>query len=518
MWWADKHVGGSGALLVLLQADGLSLAWLAPAGGGQPARWRSVQTSIQAKPAPQLLAGALPTGAWRSAALRDACRTAAGLLAAQAGSGGPLPAGLPMVVLAAPPWLNEVVMPWTGALLHDVSAQDQARGELVAQGWAPAADDELRVDVRPGLGRPRSVLLVPGWLTQEMRALAQALSLRWHGVQSLVAVAARWAARQPLPPGQAAPPLLGLWSAGLLRLVSRDGTPALVGAEWVDDAVPPGQPADAPGLRVARLWQRAGLRFPALRASPVPPLLAMDAPPPLPGAGPALHWLPWPGPGHALEDLHRALLQEALRPGPTTPAPAVGGWVLGWRLALSASLLGAVGLAWSAWQYHQATAQLRLPAPPVVAAAVLPLGKAELAELRVVNAAVGRINLAVLALLRALQPPPDIRVSLLGLDLAGAAVAADEPGAQPGALAAPVKLDAQARSAQDMTRYLAYLASRPGLLGVQLLRHERPQADDKGRPPDVVSGSKGLAVSARAQDAAAPAAGYRFQLEMSWQP
>lgn len=510
MWWADAPAGGRAALLVLLQAESLTLAWQTPAGAGQPAGWRSVQAPIQARPAPSLAADALPIGAWRQAALRDACRSAAGLLATQAGSGGPLPAGLPMVVLAAPPWLSEVVMPWSDALLHPASAQDQARAALLAQGWTPADDDELHVDVRPGLGRPRSVLLVPGWLTLETQTLAKALSLRWQGVQSLVAVAARWAARQPLPAGPAESPLLGLWSAGMLRLVTRDGTPALAGAEWVDDAVPAGQAADAPNLRVARLWQRVGLRFPALLASPVPPLLSMDAPPPAPDASPAQHWLPWPGAGQALGDLHRAWLQEAQRAGPTSQAPAAGGRVLGWRLAMVASWLGAVGLAWQAWGWRQATEQLRLPVPPAALVLEAPLSKAEQAEVRAVNSAVGRINLAVLPLLRALQPPPDIHVSLLGFDLGGATATTGVLDAPSGAVAAPVRLDAQARTAPDMTRYLAYLGSRPGLQGVQLLRHERPQADDKRRPPALVGGAARPDVSTPAPDTVPLATGYRF--------
>ena len=493
MWWAERGSGGSNAVLVVLQAQALSLGWLAPASATQAARWQTVQVPILAGLAAPLPEDALATGAWRRQALREACRGAAGLLGPAAG-GEALPAGLRMVVLAAPPWLNEVVMPWTDAMLHEGSAQDQARAELQAQGWTPGADDELRIDPRPGLGQARAVLQVPAWLTQALQGLAQGLGLRWLGVQSLVAVAARWAARQPALAGTAASPWLGLWSGGLLRLVARDGTPALVGAEWVDDALPAGPAPDAPAVRVARLWQRACLRYPALQAGALPPLLSLDAEAPTSaaGSGPALHWLRWPGSGQDRAALDRALLQEALRAGAATLPPAAPVAVLGRRLAVAAGLMGAILLGGQAVQYQQALQAWRLPAPQAPAVVDAPPGKAELAESRAVNSAVGRINLAPLPLLRALQPPPDIHVTLLGLDLASAAPLGGESDALAGPPPAPVKLDVEARAALDMTRYLAYLGSRPGLGGVQLMRHE--------------------------PDTAVLATGYRFHVEMTWLP
>lgn len=492
MWWVER-VGGRAALLVLLQVDTLSLGWLAPASGTQPARWRSVQVSISAGPAPIPPGDALITGAGRHQALGEACRAAASQLA-QMPAAEALPTGLRMVVLAAPPWLNEVVMPWSDSLLRAGTAQDQARAELLAQGWTPGADDELRIDPRPGLGQARAVLHLPAGLTRELQALAQALGLRWLGLQSLIAVAARWAARQPLAAGQSASPWIGLWSDGLLRLVSRDGTPALVGAEWMDDALPAGPAADAPALRVARLWRRACLRYPALQATALPPLLCLDAAPGLTasGTGPPLHWVRWPGAGQDRTALDRALMHEALRTVATAlplAAPSVGRVR---RLAMAGCLIGAIGLGWQAVRYRQSAPASGLPAPLATVAEVEPPGKAELAELRAVNAAVGRINLALLPLLRALQPPPDIQVALLGLDLLSAAAPVEQADAPAGPAAAPVKLDVEARAAPDMTRYLAYLDSRPGFTGVQLTRHE----------PGI----------------AGPATGYRFHVEMSWQP
>ena len=491
MWWGERSAG-RGALLVMLQADGLSLGWLAPASSTQAACWRTLQVPVQAGLAAPVPEAALATGAWRRQALSEACRAAAGLLGQTHGAEA-LPTGLRMVVLAAPPWLNEVVMPWSDALLHEGPAQDQARAELLAQGWTPGVDDELRIDPRPGLGQARAMLRVPAWLTQELQGLAQTLGQRWQGVQSLVAVAARWAARQPMQAGPAASPWLGLWTGGLLRLVSRDGTPALVGTEWVDDAVSAGSAPDAPALRVARLWQRACLRYPALKADALPPLLSLDAAPPLAaaGTGPVLHWVRWPGSGQDRTALDRALLQEAMRASAAVQTAAAPAALLLRRLAIAGSLMVAMGLAWQAVRYHQALQASRRPAALAPLIAVEPPGKAELAELRLVNAAVGRINLALLPLLRALQPPPDIHVTLLGLDLASAAAMAGE--AEPlAAAAAPVKLDVEASTALHMTRYLAYLGSRPGLGGVQLMRHEL--------------------------DTTAPATGYRFHVEMTWQP
>ena len=94
MWWGERR-GGRSALLLMLQADALSLGWLAPASGTQAARWRSVQVPIQAGRAPPLPEETLATGAWRRQALREAFRATSGLLG-QTPSAEALPVGLRM--------------------------------------------------------------------------------------------------------------------------------------------------------------------------------------------------------------------------------------------------------------------------------------------------------------------------------------------------------------------------------------------------------------------------------------
>jgi hypothetical protein len=81
-----------------------------------------------------------------------------------------------------------------------------------------------------------------------------------------------------------------------------------------------------------------------------------------------------------------------------------------------------------------------------------------------VNAAVRELNLPISALLAALQPPADLRVAVLGVDVTS--------GAQAAAGTSSVKISAQARAGADMARYVAYVAQRRPFDSAYLVRHE----------------------------------------------
>src|SRR5690606_30983294 len=138
-----------------------------------------------------------------------------------------------------------------------------------------------------------------------------------------------------------------------------------------------------------------------------------------------------------------------------------------WRRGLVAlAALAAAAMLLLAWQAsRQLQGEARLAAvrdtPPPVAEAPR-WSREDQARARAVNATVRQLNLPVPALLRALRPPPDIAVAVLSVELLAGA-AQDSAG---------VRLTAEAQTAADMARYVAFVAERRPFVGAYLVRHE----------------------------------------------
>lgn len=109
-------------------------------------------------------------------------------------------------------------------------------------------------------------------------------------------------------------------------------------------------------------------------------------------------------------------------------------------------------------------------------------------QVKTVKAAVYQLNVPIFELIKALQPPKDIRVVLLGLDVGshkgGNEIAESEGGGL-------LKISAEAKTPQEMTTYVAFLAEQSLFRTVYLLKHE--------------------------QNAASSEKPYRFMLEAQWQ-
>ena len=504
MWWAES---GRRSLLVVLRGDALDAGWPA-ATGADPQAWQTltvpvaqaagadVESTASATSAASAALPALPALSALPAlpALPAAVAAAFADLRArlqQAAASGPSPRPALTVILSGPA-VGVAVLPWSEAWLEPARAQAHARAELQARGCDAQPADQVTVDPRPPLGRPRAVFWLPAWLAAEVSALAAALGARSCSVQALQLVAADWAVRHVAAGGVsgassasgASSTVNAVLGAGVLQLLSGP-RPGALGEALADASAAAPLPA-----RVEALWQRARVRFPSLALAPGLRVLSLDEPPPTaPQAGSQVSWLPWPEGAASRAALDRQLLQQARRQPRVEAGPVARRHVrLAWSAAAVASLALAAGLAMAAWQ-REATAQVlaeqaRRPATPV---RVAPRSAAELAELRAVNAAVRQINLPLPALLRALEPPRDLPVMLTGLELAArggdGAAGAEEGGA--------VKLSAEAPGGRDMTRYVAFLASRRGVGAAQLVRHEL----DPSRPDGPV----------------------RFEVELTWQ-
>ncbi|APA66795.1 hypothetical protein [Janthinobacterium sp. 1_2014MBL_MicDiv] len=172
---------------------------------------------------------------------------------------------------------------------------------------------------------------------------------------------------------------------------------------------------------------------------------------------------------------------EFLPPGATQ---AFSGWRLALCLAGIAVLLPATVL-WlvQAQETRRLEAQLaqlqpaRAVRPPLSASQQ----RERDIELKLVATAVRQLNLPVTRLIKTVQPPRDVRIALLGLDL-------NAQQGQDGASA--LKIAAEAETPQDMLNYLAFLNQQPMFSSVYLLKHE--------------------------MNANAPEHPYRFQLEAQW--
>lgn len=102
------------------------------------------------------------------------------------------------------------------------------------------------------------------------------------------------------------------------------------------------------------------------------------------------------------------------------------------------------------------------------------------AKIRAANEAIRKLNVPVTRLLRAVQPPKDLRIALLSLDFSDAT--ADKP---------LLRVTAEARSGPDMAAYVGHLGDTRPFVGAYLVRHELLGAD-ASRP-------------------------YRFSVEAPWQ-
>lgn len=379
-------------------------------------------------------------------------------------------------VLVSDHWLGSASVPWSDALLSPARALREAAEHLQAAGHELGAGDSIRLDDAPR-GRPRLALAYPAVLTDALGRWAAGLGVREMRVTSLgLHVAARvlGGAASPLPAVLAVlePAHAGQEPASLVRLDAAHRRVEQIVARRLA-----GRPSLAPVL--ARLgW-----------ATDAAACTVLDAPPGW------LGWLAGSRPARA-QTLDLPLVrQPAMLPAsPTYRLASSGGGVPALQALVLALLV--CGTGWLGGQAHahwrqiensRAAQQAQDTASRQVAA---PLTRDQSARLAAVNQAVAHLNIPLAGVLQAIQPPRDIRVSLLGLEASAAATGE----ALPSTAATPtLKVLAESPTAADMTRYVSYLTGRAPLTRAQLARHEV-----------MVDGKAGSA--------------YRFAVEVEWQP
>lgn len=367
------------------------------------------------------------------------------------------PAGLQEVrVVVADSWLATTTLPWSSDLHSPATAAAHARAALAAAGCEIDPRDTIRIDDAP-YGVLRLAVAYPHALLAALQVLAQAGNVPLRSVRPLSTCA--WASR-----------LRG--SVGALGLCDDGMAMVMVGGRRITEAhsrCTTSMGAD-PLQDLQRLWQRLRLREPALAAIERLPVFMLCAEASDASAAPELALLPRPSPpadGTLPPVVH--LLQAKVAAADALDAMAGAQRPLA-RHWLPAAVAGLAACAMSllAWQsmaevkavHGELAAAQRAARPPAVPSAAWT--REELARVRAVNQAVRELNLPIGALLAALQPPRDVQVSVLGVEVGAAA--ADG--------ASTLRIAAEAQGAIDMTRYVAYVAARRPLQSAYLLRHE----------------------------------------------
>ena len=372
-------------------------------------------------------------------------------------------------VLVSDCWLASTTVPWNSALEHTALAQSYVRTHLVASGFDLAQADTLRID-DAAHGEPRTVAAYSAALLDTLGGLAARLGAKLESVLPLN-VAACWAARGQTGTRIAALAVLEGSSVSLLRMPGRSMLPA--GQSLVLD------PSTDPATSLEALWRRQQLREPGL--ANLAQLHVVDlrsaGRPLLLGAANALRLVPLPGSTSSV--VATLVLRLARLAGGTVhptdavlrAPPMTKSRVLVAAVAMSVACVGvvqAVRLSARAHSEEQAlTARTKQSPKP----ARIPLSRAEQSRVQGVNAAIRELNTPVAALLRAMQPPRDIRVALLGIELAPSGAV------DGGADASTIKLSAEAPSGADMARFVAFLSERRPFVGAYLTRHEINEAD-----------------------------------------
>lgn len=107
--------------------------------------------------------------------------------------------------------------------------------------------------------------------------------------------------------------------------------------------------------------------------------------------------------------------------------------------------------------------------------------KQEIKQAQAINTTIRQLNLPFSTFMEALQPPEDIRVAILSLDLDATA----------SSKTAHIKMVAEAKTTGEMAQYISFLAQRKIFSGVFLVSHERVETT--------------------------PEHPYRFNLELRWE-
>lgn len=372
-------------------------------------------------------------------------------------------------VVIADRWLALGSVPWNHSMGNHASAIGYGKAQLIGAGFEVGPEDTVRLDDMP-FGAPRLVVAYPNQLLAELRQLSESLGAHLVSVLPL-SVAAWQVVREEQKTCPAA--LAVLDNGAFLFAIGDEGQCGVLRDVIIRTGMDDGSESEA-FSRLHKAWQRLCLRDPRLNKIEQLKVLSLaEAKLPVSLEKPFAR-LEWP-PLHAVAKWEKAVssslclaalsssVSHALDALPAKPM------LTRWRLLSFGILLLFVGfVVFQAVQMNSfkqvlesrvRTAKNVLPAPAPAA----PWSNEERARIQAVNAAIRELNLPISPILRALQPPQDIRVAVLSVETS--ALASSNKLSN-------VKITAEAQTGAEMARYVAFVAERKPFTGAYLLRHE----------------------------------------------
>lgn len=408
--------------------------------------------------------------------------------------------GFVAYVLISNYWVPSASLPWDAQQLRPELAAAVARDQIRDAGHDLGGSDVVRVDDAP-FRQPRLAVAYPhelvgriedfvGRCNGTLRSISTLAALAWRGVDS------------PDRKAKEAERVLAILEPG------GNGVPTVVlargqhGSACLDEVVTRPLPAStggvvrAPEPAIQALVERLGwlplaapqsvkevaMTFAVINLGIENTNLGLPA---------VLAW--WTAPSRRRHGMAVHALDAVAR----TARPSVFKSLLLCMVIATTALLG-----WSLWRSEARLRQDR-SAETVVRSDVRPPAASTAEELRriaAVNAAVSELNVPLPRLLRALEAPKDIRVALLGIEVA-ARSGGGAQAAGAGASRSTLKVHVESPTSLDMTRYVALLAGRKPFVRAYLARHEVPDG----------------ARDARGGVAADPRTTYRFTVEVTWE-
>ena len=363
-------------------------------------------------------------------------------------------------VLIADIWLAQVSLPWSAAMKRNESAQENACDMIATAGFKGSWARPVRISDAP-YGVPRLAVAYPQAVLATMEKLAARLGARLDSLQPFSVAA--WEAA--LPKNRYAFQALMLIDRGWIALLA---VPGLQGAQAGEIVARRSSVHETfPFRTVQANWQRACLRQPQWAAFERIGVLSFaetksdDVKPGLPfevfklrheddvDIAPALLLAEKVKPAcHALD--------AVFRHAPPSTAQRVALALCTLLIAAMSALLFSNARSIDAFNAHLGDMR------PLVKQAIpeSAWSREESSRIRAVNTAIRELNLPIGAILRALQPPQELHVAVLGVDAAS------------GASARTIRVTAEAPTGEDMAQYVKFISERHPLFSAYLIRHE----------------------------------------------
>jgi hypothetical protein len=367
--------------------------------------------------------------------------------------------------IVADQWLAVTTVPWSRSINDAAGADAYARSQLISAGFAVDFADTVRLD-ESTYGTPRLAVSYPAVLMQIINSWGKKLGAVNISVLPMSMVMWNGVTRQQ----RGKMPALGLIHDGLTLIMRADAQAS--GRMQEVFARNTNTDPDQALLSLREQWQRTRIRDQRVKPTQRLPILNIGQEEiSLSQADADVEQIrlssyakhPVIPPVLQLAALSQ---QERLSLDALPQAQSISLF----KTVLSMAALAVAGvLAFQVWQ-TQAQLQgiessLTNKPEPVQQNTKVSLTREELARVPVINKAVRELNMPISALLRALNPPRDIRVAILSVEATGADQASENKQAK-------VKIQAEARSDADMTRFVAYVAERQPFVGAYLTHHE----------------------------------------------